>query len=76
MALEELKIPKERPGIKDQIPLSRFKYGSPRKYTTIMSGIDIDSNYIQPVPKTISRAQLENQENDYIENTYIDDYFQ
>lgn len=74
MALDNLKIPKERPSIKDQIPVSRFKYTPVRKYTSAMSGIDLS----KPLPpRSISKVVIaEISENDYIENTYIDDYFE
>ena len=74
MALDNLKIPKERPSIKDQIPVSRFKYIPVRKYTSAMSGIDV-SKPLPPRAKS-KEVMIETQENDYIENTYIDDYFE
>ncbi len=78
MALDDLKVPREKPSIKDQIPVSIFRYESPRKYTVAMKGLEFNSNAnasllgrhsIVPPPADI-------QENDYVENTYIDDYFQ
>jgi hypothetical protein len=77
MQPDELKLPKKKPSIKDQISKSIYAAKIPKKYTLISSGIDIG------VPSTVGRGfrpQQQptpvNQENDYIENTYIDDYFE
>lgn len=74
MALDNSKFPKERPSIKDQIPVSRFKYSPARKYTSAMSGIDISSPLPPRGRSAVTRVEIP--ENDYIENTYIDDYFE
>jgi hypothetical protein len=76
MALDDLKVPREKPSIKDQIPVSIFRYESPRKYTVAMSGINVDSNSTLLGRHSIVPPPAEIQENDYVENTYIDDYFQ
>jgi hypothetical protein len=76
MALDDLKVPREKPSIKDQIPLSIFSYDPPVKYTIAMRGIVIGSNSTLLGRHSIVPLPAEIQENDYVENTYIDDYFQ
>lgn len=78
MALDNLKVPREKPSIKDQIPVSIFSYIPLRKYTTAMMGLEINSNANANLlgRSSIVPPPAEIQENDYIENTYIDDYFQ
>jgi len=76
MSLDDLKVPREKPSIKDQIPLSIFRYDPPGKYTIAMSGIVIGSNSTLLGRNSIVPPPAEIQENDYVENTYIDDYFQ
>lgn len=71
MALDEFKVP---PSIKDQIPVSRFKYSPVRKYTAAMSGLDISRPLPQRGRSSVELVEISN--NDYIDNTYIDDYFQ
>jgi hypothetical protein len=77
MQPDELKLPKKKPSIKDQIYLSRFGIGVPKKYTVISSGIDIDApSSVGRISRPQQQQAPVNQENDYIENTYIDDYFE
>jgi hypothetical protein len=71
-----LKIPKRKPSVRDQVGRSRFSYTPSGKYTDRIKGINIDTTYTPPIPKLDPGQITENQENDYIENTYIDDYFE
>ena len=78
MSLDDLKVPREKPSIKDQIPVSIYSYIPLRKYTIAMKGLEINSNANANLlgRSSIVLPPAEIQENDYVENTYIDDYFQ
>lgn len=77
MQPDDLKLPKKKPSIKDQIYLSRFGVGVPKKYIDVVRGVDINSQTLIGRTLVSQPQQLPvNQENDYLENTYIDDYFE
>jgi hypothetical protein len=77
MEPEELKVPKKRPSIIDQVNSSRFSVGRrPGKYLDGLGRIKgLETGAAGPIRKPAVLPPPAVTDNDYVEN-YVDDYFE
>lgn len=78
MKPEEIKIPRKKPSIIDQAGTSIYSNTKrPKRYMDTIGKIKgLETGVVQARRSKPSSSTIGFPENDYIENTFIDDYFE